>query len=96
MDKKIAYWSGAKNYSSVRYAYVWCEQAVDWDPETNTDMAALYRDYAAKAHHLGHVAKKFELDPNIIQPVNFDTWHEIFCRVYDREADFIMGLPPNS
>lgn len=47
------YWLGAKNYSSVRYAYVWCEQLVGWDPATrsDTDMLTLYREYAARARH---------------------------------------------
>jgi hypothetical protein len=55
---KITYWRGAKNYQSVRYAYVWCERHTAWEPETkwlelepnNTDMRALYREYAALTH----------------------------------------------
>jgi hypothetical protein len=88
----LAYWRGAKNYQSVRYAYVWCERYIEWEPETNwlelefpdTDMRELYREYARDAHHFGHVAKKFRHHGGIIQPVDFTTWYEIFCRVYGR------------
>jgi len=87
-EKIIHLWGhllGAKNYSSVRYAFYWCKQLASWDSTmgSDTDMQTLYHEYAARARHLGHVTEKFELPGDIIRPVHFDTWYEIFCRVYD-------------
>jgi hypothetical protein len=82
------YWLAAKNYSSVRYAYVWCEKLAGWDPTMGgdiDDMRTLYREYAAQARHLGHVVGKFQHTDNIIRPVHFNTWYEIFCRVFSAQ-----------
>jgi hypothetical protein len=56
VEKIIHLW-GAKNYSSVRYAYCWCEQLASYDPDMGSDMdgsdtlmmRTLYHEYAARA-----------------------------------------------
>jgi hypothetical protein len=75
-------------YQSVRYAYVWCEKLASWDPTmgAGTPMIDLYDEYAASARHLGHVIEKFNFPDDVIEPVDFDTWCEIFTRVFDREG----------
>jgi hypothetical protein len=85
----IVYLENAKNFASVRYAYVWCQRLASWDPDmrSDTDMEELYFDYAARARHFGHITKKFQLDGDVIQPVNFEVWYEIFCHVYGGVLD---------
>jgi|SRR5262249_21374347 hypothetical protein len=65
-----------------------CQNLASWDPTMCADipMIDLYDEYAASARHLDHVAEKFNLPDDIIEPVDFDMWYEIFCRVFDREG----------
>ena len=67
-------------YQSVRYAYVWCYNLASWDPTMGADtpMIDLYDEYAASARHLDHVAEKFNFPDDVIEPIDFDTWYEIF------------------
>jgi len=82
----IVYLGGAKNYSSVRYAFVWCCRLAEWDPSMGEDipMQELYSDYAGRAGHFGDVTIKFQHGDGVIRPVSFAVWYEIFCRVYDK------------
>jgi hypothetical protein len=90
-----------KHYNSIRYAYVWCEQLVSWDPEMapDTPMETQYEEYVASARHLDHVVEKFQPTKDVISPVDFDTWYKIFCRVfekygYSREFERLMSQGP--
>jgi hypothetical protein len=69
----IVYLGGAKNYSSVRYAFVWCCRLAEWDASLGEDtpMQELYFDYAARARQFGHNTIKFQLRNDVIQPVSF-------------------------
>jgi hypothetical protein len=80
-----------KHYHSIRYAFVWCEQLASGDVDMGTpklSMESLYREYAAAAQYLGRVRKKFEPEGDVIQPIEFATWVEIFCRVFDEEGEW--------
>ena len=80
-----------KHYHSIRYAFVWCEQLASCDIKMGTpdsSMQSLYREYAAAAQYLGRVRKKFEPEGDVIQPIEFATWVEIFCRVFDEEGEW--------
>jgi hypothetical protein len=79
----IVYLGGAKNYSSVRYAFVWCCRLVPI-MGSDTPMEELYFDYAGRAGHFGDVTIKFQHGGDVIRPVSFKVWYEIFCRVYDK------------
>jgi hypothetical protein len=82
----VAYLHGAKNYSSVRYAFIWCFRMAEWDPSMGEDtpMRELYSWYADRAGHFGDVTIAFRHGDDVIRPVSFAVWYEIFCRVYDK------------
>jgi hypothetical protein len=73
-----------KHHHSISYAYVWCEWLASWD--LKVPMEALYENYAATARHLDHVG-------NVISPVDFNTWYEIFCEVHDSFNNAAVCLP---
>jgi hypothetical protein len=60
-----------KNYRSIRYAFVWCEQLASSDIEMGAldlSMQQLYRKYAAAARHLGGVV---EFDQAVVSPARY-------------------------
>jgi hypothetical protein len=87
-----------KHYRSLCYAYVWCEELASGDLSMSApdfSMRELYRDYTAAARDFGDVH-----DGDAVRAVEYDTWYEIFCRVFEGELpsalfdpDFDPGVP---